>query len=338
VQAVLATQFGDPTVLKVVDLPDPVPGPGEIAIDVTQAAVGLIDVILRQGCTRTGRGCPSRRSFRVSRSRARCARSATASPALLPASTWCPCRAPAPGGTPLSTLVPRISSPRPRATTSTPHWSSRCPTRRWPTSRSPAFSTSPKARASSCTGRWALPGGLPGIARQLGATRVVGTVRASKLAAAAATRLPYDQIVDSADLPGALGDEKFDVVIDAVGGEVRTRSLDLMKPGGRLLACGNASGDWGHQIDSNQLWLRSIAVSGFSSGAYLPAHPQLVRPALQAALKAAAAGLGETEVDVLPFSEAVTAHQRMESRDLDGRIVLTPGVSRYAGLTGSRRR
>jgi hypothetical protein len=25
---------------------------------------------------------------------------------------------------------------------------------------------------------------------------------------------------------------------------VRTRSLDLMKPGGRLLACGNASGDW----------------------------------------------------------------------------------------------
>jgi NADPH2:quinone reductase len=73
--------------------------------------------------------------------------------------------------------------------------------------------------------------------------RVVGTVRASKLAAAAATRLPYDQIVDSADLPGALGDEKFDVVIDPVGGGVRTRSLDLMKPGGRLLACGNASGD-----------------------------------------------------------------------------------------------
>ena len=66
-------------------------------------------------------------------------------------------------------------------------------------------------------------------------------------------------------------------------------------------------------------------MSGFSSDAYLPAHPQLVRPALEAALKAAAAGLGETELDVLPFSEAVTAHERMESRDLDGRIVLIPG-------------
>ena len=92
-----------------------------------------------------------------------------------------------------------------------------------------------------------------------------------------------------------------------------------------VLACGNASGDWGHAIDSNQLWLRSIAVSGFNSGAYLRAYPQLARPALEAALKAAAAGLGETEIDVRPFSEAVTAHERMESRDLDGRIVLIPG-------------
>jgi hypothetical protein len=75
---------------------------------------------------------------------------------------------------------------------------------------------------------------------------------------------------------------------------------------------GNASGDWGHQIDSNQLWLKSITVSGFSSGAYLPAHPHVVRPALDAALNAVAAGLGETEIDVLPFSEAVTAHERME--------------------------
>jgi NADPH2:quinone reductase len=96
---------------------------------------------------------------------------------------------------------------------------------------------------------------------------VVGTVRASKLAAASATKLPYDQIVDSAELPGALGGEKFDVVIDAVGGVLRTRSPELMAPGGRLLVAGNASGEWEHQIDSNQLWLRSITVSGFNAGA-----------------------------------------------------------------------
>jgi NADPH:quinone reductase len=65
-------------------------------------------------------------------------------------------------------------------------------------------------------------------------------------------------------------------------------------------------------------------VSGFNSGAYIPTHLREVRPAAEAALKAVAAGLGETEIDVLPFDEAVTAHQRMEGRALNGRIVLTP--------------
>src|SRR5580692_3280356 len=58
VKAVQATRFGDPTVLKVVDLPDPTPGPGEIAIDVSHAAVGLIDVFLRQGLYKDRPGLP----------------------------------------------------------------------------------------------------------------------------------------------------------------------------------------------------------------------------------------------------------------------------------------
>ena len=64
-------------------------------------------------------------------------------------------------------------------------------------------------------------------------------------------------------------------------------------------------------------------MTGFNAGAYLPAHPEVVRPALVAALEAVATGLGATEVDVLPFTEAVTAHERMESRDLNGRVVLS---------------
>ncbi|MFD2837355.1 zinc-binding dehydrogenase [Azotobacter vinelandii] len=80
----------------------------------------------------------------------------------------------------------------------------------------------------------------------------------------------------------------------------------------------------GHQVKTNDLWLGSATVSGFNAGAYLPSHPQVLRPALEAALKAVASGLGQTEIDVLPFSDAAIAHQRMESRALNGRIVLTP--------------
>jgi NADPH2:quinone reductase len=65
-------------------------------------------------------------------------------------------------------------------------------------------------------------------------------------------------------------------------------------------------------------------VSGFNAGAYVPAHPQELRPAAEAALKALAAGLADTGVGVLPFAEAVIAHERMESRALNGRIVLSP--------------
>jgi hypothetical protein len=43
-------------------------------------------------------------------------------------------------------------------------------------------------------------------------------------------------------------------------------------------------------------------VSGFNAGAYIPSHPHEVRPAAEAALKAVAAGLGQTEIEVLPFS------------------------------------
>ena len=67
-------------------------------------------------------------------------------------------------------------------------------------------------------------------------------------------------------------------------------------------------------------------MAGFNAGAYLPSHPQAVRPALEAALRATVAGLGQSEIDVLPFAEAALAHERMESRALDGRIVLTPNA------------
>lgn len=168
------------------------------------------------------------------------------------------------------------------------------------------------------------PAAFPGVAKQLGASRVVGSVRATKWDAASRTKLPYDQIVDSADLLGGLRGEKFDVIIDAVGGTLRSQSLSLVKPGGRLIVVGNASGDWANQVKTNDLWLGSVSVSGFNAGAYLPSHPQVIRPALEAARQAVSRGLGETEVDILPFSHAAAAHERMETRSLNGRIVLSP--------------
>jgi hypothetical protein len=48
-RAAVVTRFGGPEVFELTELPDPVPGPGQVAIDVTYAVVGLVDIYIRQG-------------------------------------------------------------------------------------------------------------------------------------------------------------------------------------------------------------------------------------------------------------------------------------------------
>jgi NADPH2:quinone reductase len=327
-QAVQATAFGTPTVLQVVDLPDPTPGPGQITIDVTHSAVGLIDIFFRQGLFEDVPGMPQSpfvpglevagtvralgdgvTEFAIGEQVVSMSGSGTggyASVYVAPAATVISIEDYGIDPALAVSVIPNAAMAY-AALTEVAHLT----------------------EGESVLIHGALGGfsaAFPGMAKQLGASRVVGTVRANKFEAARKTRLPYDKIVDSAELDSVFGDEKFDVVIDPVGGDVRSASLALMSPGGRLIAVGNASGDWQHTIVDSQLWLGSISIVGFSAGAYLPSHPHIIRPALEAARKAVAAGLGDTVVDVLSFADAATAHERMESHALDGRLVLTPGA------------
>jgi len=102
-----------------------------------------------------------------------------------------------------------------------------------------------------------LASAFPGVARPLGAASVTGTARRSSLAAARASALPYDEVIASEDLLTAHGGPRFDVVIDPVDGQVRTDSLKVMAPLGRMLLVGNASSDWRHTVATNDLWLGS---------------------------------------------------------------------------------
>jgi len=106
-------------------------------------------------------------------------------------------------------------------------------------------------------------------------------------------------------------DERFDVVIDPVGGDLRTASLEVLAPLGRLLAVGNASGDWQHSVDANRLWVSNLPILGFSVGAYLPTHPELARPAAEGALKAISAGLVNLNIEILPLEKAPEAHRQV---------------------------
>ena len=47
--AIVYTEFGGPEVLHLIEIPDPVPGEGEVAIRVEAAGVNPIDAKLRSG-------------------------------------------------------------------------------------------------------------------------------------------------------------------------------------------------------------------------------------------------------------------------------------------------
>ncbi|OPX05004.1 NADPH quinone reductase [Mycobacterium sp. AT1] len=324
-KAVQATGFGGPGTLAVVDLPDPRPAAGQVAIDVTHAAVGLIDVFIRQGLFKDQPGMPQPpfipgleivgtvralgqgvSGFSVGEKVLSLSGTGTGGYASVVVSDQAL----------VVSLAGRDIDPA-LAVAVLPN----AAMAHLALSRIASMTRGESVLVHGALGGFAAA--VPGVARQLGASRVVGSVRSSKLDVASRTQLPYDRIVDSARLPEALDGELFDVIVDPVGGELRSISLDLLKPAGRLVVVGNASGDWGHRIDSNRLWLGSLTVSGFSAGAYFPTHPQDIRPAVEAALNAVEAGLGKTEVDVLPVGAAAEAHERMESRSLNGRIVLS---------------
>jgi NADPH2:quinone reductase len=324
--AAVVTRFGEPGVFELTELPDPVPGLGQVAIDVSHAAVGLVDVYIRQGLYRDRQGLPQPPyvpglevagtiralgegvdGFRVGEPVVTLsgtgAEGSYASVSVVDAAMTASLEG--------TGVDPALAAAVPNAATAY-------------LALTGVAHLQPGERVLVHGALGGLASAFPGVARILGAAGVVGTVRRASLAAAQASALPYDDVVASEDLADAVGDQRFDVVIDPVGGQLRTETLQVMAPRGRMLLMGNASGDWQHTVQTNALWVGNLAMLGFSVGFYLPAHPEQARPAAQVALKAVSQGLVGIRTQTLSLAEAAEAHRRIESGTVGGRILLTP--------------
>jgi NADPH:quinone reductase len=326
-RAAVVTRFGAPDVFELSEMPDPIPGPGEVSIDVAYAAVGLVDIFVRQGLYKERDGLPQPPYV----------------PGLEVAGSIRELGDGVDGFTVGEPVVTVTGTGAEGGYASISVVDARFVVSLTSSGVDPALAvaTVPNAATANLAltrvahlqeGETVLVhgalGGLastfPGVARSLGASTVVGTVRPASLATAETSGLPYDRVIASDELPTALIDQRFDVVIDPVGGDLRTASLAVMAPLGRLLAVGNASGDWQHTVETNRLWVSNLAILGFSAGSYLPTHPELVRPAAKGAIKAVSAGLVDLHADTLPLEEAAEAHRRFEAGQVNGRILLVP--------------
>jgi NADPH:quinone reductase-like Zn-dependent oxidoreductase len=183
-------------------------------------------------------------------------------------------------------------------------------------------------RARLAAGEWVLVWGIGGgvataafeIARALGARTIVTSGKDWKLEQA--RRWGADLAVDHAngDVVAAVKEatgEGVAVVVETVGEATWARSLAAVRPSGRVVVCGATSGP-NPPAQLHRFWWKQLDVLGSTMGTrddFLGAY-ELVRT-----------GRARVHVDsVLPLSEIRAAHERLEAGEQLGKIVLSiPG-------------
>ena len=176
---------------------------------------------------------------------------------------------------------------------------------------------------------YGVTGGLGGavsqVANALDAGKVLGVSR-SKVDSDFAREIGFEpvQTDELKDKVFSLtNNEGVNLIVDPVGGELRSQSLELLKPLGRLLVVGDASGAGDISLSSEKLWHGNIGAIGFQLGTYAALKPQQTVMAASSVLKLVSQGKIDTDpADSLPLEQASEAHRRLEAGEVDGKLIL----------------
>ncbi|MGI9487624.1 MAG: NADPH:quinone oxidoreductase family protein [Geminicoccaceae bacterium] len=165
--------------------------------------------------------------------------------------------------------------------------------------------------------------------KALGAT-VIGTARGKERLEVVKTH-GADHVIDTAredlreKIKALTEGQGADVIFDPIGGDVFDASLRSLAWGGRLLVIGFAGGRV-QQIPANILLVKNVSTIGFYWGSYRKHDPERVRQGFETLLTWASEGRIEPHVsmtfELSRFGEALKA---LEARKSTGKIVLTTG-------------
>jgi NADPH:quinone reductase-like Zn-dependent oxidoreductase len=167
---------------------------------------------------------------------------------------------------------------------------------------------------------WGIGGGVAtaalAIAKAVGARTVVTSSSDSKLARA--RELGADEAVnhDAEDVPARVKEITgggAHVVVEHVGEATWARSLNAVRQEGRVVVCGATTGP-NPPANLHRIWWKQLAVLGSTMG---------TRADFQGAYDLIAAGKAKPVVDeVFPLAEARAAHERLEAGEQLGKIIL----------------
>lgn len=304
-RAVVAVRQGGPEVLELQELPQPEPGPDQVVVRVRSAGVNFADVHATAGRYAAAPPPPFVPGLEVAGQEV-----ATGQPVLalvrsggyaelvaadralvFPADSLDLAVA---GGWPLVTLTAWL-----------------------------ALAEAARLRAGETVLVTAGAGGLGStaiqVARALGAGRVVAVAstpekRKFALANGADEAVGYDESFPAVD-----------VVFDGVGGPAARRALEAVRPMGRVLFLGVASGQTPEIPGFEELRRRNVGVFCFSFGQLRGADPERVAALVAPGLELLRQGAVRPHLGGwLPLEQAAEAHRLLLSRSSTGKLVLRP--------------
>ncbi|BAC90766.1 quinone oxidoreductase family protein [Gloeobacter violaceus] len=167
------------------------------------------------------------------------------------------------------------------------------------------------------------------VARRLGAGQVLGTVGSpDKIAYAQAHG--YDRVFLREHyreaVIAATGGAGVQIVVDPVGGNLRSESLEVLSVLGQLIVLGNAGNGEDTFQSTNGLWLSSKGVQGFNLLAVCLQAPEKIKDAARRVLEWIARDELHVPISgVLPLEAADEAHRRIEQRATTGKLILKIG-------------
>ncbi|MEU2072741.1 zinc-binding alcohol dehydrogenase family protein [Streptomyces sp. NPDC013489] len=171
-------------------------------------------------------------------------------------------------------------------------------------------------------------GGVGSLAAQFagaaGAGRVVGVGGDGGAEHADyAAGLGYDHLIPRADFPDALADERYDVILDPVGGPARLAHLDRLAPHGRLAVYGNMATFEPVRLNANDLLMNGTSVLAYNSNLLSRTHPERLAAAAAEALRLLADERIRIDISAeYELADVPTALQRLAAGGTRGRTVI----------------
>ena len=310
-KAIRIHEDGGPEVLRYEDAPDPDPGPGEVLVELRAASLNRLDVWIRKGLP----SVPKPRILGADGAGFVDGRRVLINPGIEHGE-----KITVVGEHMDGTHAELVAVPSSNVYP-IPDGMSFEEAAAWPLVYETAYRML-ITRAGLRAGEWVLVWGVGGgvataansIARALGGRTIVTSGSDEKLAAVEA-----DVKVNHAaqDVPAAVkeatGGHGADIVVEHVGEATWQQSLQAARAGGRVVVCGATSGP-NPPAALHRIWWKQLSVLGSTMG---------TRADFEAVYELVESGRVKPIVDeVFPLSEAAAAHERMESGDQLGKIIL----------------